>query len=341
MKDKLKYILILGIACLSFILIDNVYAISNTSRVSMHLTGESKVSFYQNGSISVGPSSMSTTSMFGTSYSYFSTDLQTSYGYQLATFLQWTVPVEIVKGYDKVSFTVGARSGYFNNATFTTGNGWIGCQALSIPPSDLQVTGGFTSFTCDIDQTSVPDTGNVTLYLTTYLTQLGDALERPNNVQPYYFYYQNDVIFYSSESTQIENEIKDNTDAINEQTEATKDQTNTIKDSNVNTDSSNSFFGGFNTEDNGGLSAVVTAPLSFIQKATQTCSPLTLRMFDKDIEIPCGDTLFWGRPEVSEFRTLWNVLVGGAALFLVLRKVFKTVENIKDPQNDKVEVMKL
>ncbi len=125
----------------------------------------------------------------------------------------------------------------------------------------------------------------------------------------------------------------------------TNDKLNDINDTltspDVDSDSASGFFSGFDTEDNGGLSAIVTAPLTFVRKATSTCEPLTLKAFDKDIELPCGDTLFWNKSEVSAFRVVWNTIFGGAILFMLLRHVFKTIENVKDPQSDKVEVMKL
>jgi len=110
---------------------------------------------------------------------------------------------------------------------------------------------------------------------------------------------------------------------------------------NDSIDDSSSFFDGFDTNDNGGISAVITAPLVLVRKSTQSCEPLVLTSFDKDITLPCGDTLFWGRSEVASFRTVWNLLIGGSFLFFLLSKVFKTIENIKDPESDKVEVMKL
>ncbi len=116
-----------------------------------------------------------------------------------------------------------------------------------------------------------------------------------------------------------------------------------FEDSNVDgsTSDGQNFFENFETEDNGGISSLVTAPLVFVRRATESCSPLTLTAFDTEIELPCGDTLFWNKPEVASFRSVWNVVIGGSILFLILRKVFKIIENVKDPESDKVEVMKL
>lgn len=114
-----------------------------------------------------------------------------------------------------------------------------------------------------------------------------------------------------------------------------------FKDDSVDNEESNSFFGDFSDTDHGGISGVITAPLTFIRRMTDTCSPLQITMFDKQIDIPCGDTLFWNKPEVSSFRTTWNVIVGGPILYLLLCWLFKVIEGLKNPDDSRIEVMKL
>lgn len=55
------------------------------------------------------------------------------------------------------------------------------------------------------------------------------------------------------------------------------------------------------------------------------------------MEIHC----FGGRSDVQTFANVWNVIVGGAFVYLLLVKMFKSIEDMKDPESDKVEVMKL
>lgn len=103
----------------------------------------------------------------------------------------------------------------------------------------------------------------------------------------------------------------------------------------------NSFFDNFSESNPGGISSVVTAPLKLFQSFDDTCKPLTLKVFDKNISLPCGTTLFWDKEEVEPFRVTWNLLFGGAIVYMLLRKVFKTIEKMRDPDSDKVEVMSL
>lgn len=114
-----------------------------------------------------------------------------------------------------------------------------------------------------------------------------------------------------------------------------------FKDGSVDNSSSNGFFDNFNTEDNGGISGVVTAPLRFVRKITGTCESLELSVMDQEVILPCGDTLFWNREDVLPLRTIWNILFGGLIIYRLLLKLFKVIHNMKDPDNSKVEVMDL
>lgn len=116
---------------------------------------------------------------------------------------------------------------------------------------------------------------------------------------------------------------------------------NTMKDDDIDTSQSNSFFDGFTDTDHGGISGVVTAPLRFINRITDKCIQIDFVIFEKEISLPCGDTLFWNRPEVQEFRAFWNILVGGPIIYALLVALFKIIEKMKNPENNGVEVMKL
>lgn len=133
-------------------------------------------------------------------------------------------------------------------------------------------------------------------------------------------------------------DIKQEQEKTNEKLDGIND---TMNNDTVDMDGANSFFGDFSDTDHGGISGVVTAPLRFINKLTGTCSPISLDVLGADVELPCGDTLFWNKPEVANFRIIWNVLFGGAMLYLLLSKLFKVIESLKNPDDSRIEVMKL
>ena len=141
------------------------------------------------------------------------------------------------------------------------------------------------------------------------------------------------------------NEINANIEGVKENQQQTNEKldgiNDSLKDDSVDTDSAGSFFDSFTDTDHGGLSGVITAPLKFIKKLTGTCSPLKIDVLGADVELPCGDTLFWNKPEVSSFRIVWNILIGGAMLYLLTSKLFKVIEGLKNPDDSRIEVMKL
>lgn len=146
----------------------------------------------------------------------------------------------------------------------------------------------------------------------------------------------------------INNQTEEIKSSINEQTQKQEETNNKLNDINdtmnndeVDTDTANSFFGGFSDTDHGGISGVVTAPLRFINKLTSTCSPISIDVLGANVQLPCGDTLFWNKSEVSSFRTIWNILFGGFMLYALVSKLFKTIDNLKNPDDSRIEVMKL
>ena len=116
------------------------------------------------------------------------------------------------------------------------------------------------------------------------------------------------------------------------------DLNNNLKNSDV--DTNGSFFSNFTSTDHG-ISGIITAPLRAINKLTSACQPVTFSVLEEPIELPCGDTLFWNKEGVQSFRLIWNILVGGPILFALLKKLFKVVESLKNPDDDRIEVMDL
>lgn len=118
-----------------------------------------------------------------------------------------------------------------------------------------------------------------------------------------------------------------------------KDLNDSLKDDSIDSEKSSGFFGNFSTTDNGGLSGIIKSPLVAINKMTQgTCTPLTASFKGKDISLPCG-TEFWS--SISEIKQFLNVVIGGLICYGILVKMYRLIERIKNPEDDRVEVMKL
>lgn len=117
-----------------------------------------------------------------------------------------------------------------------------------------------------------------------------------------------------------------------------------IKDDSVDQNQANNYFTDFDDDDNGGISAIITRPLMIINNLlsnNSSCSNLNLPniMGATNAYLPSGCILWDNAP--SEVITLWNTLIIGLGSYFILRDLYKTIHDLKDPDNDKVEVMDL
>lgn len=142
----------------------------------------------------------------------------------------------------------------------------------------------------------------------------------------------------NNKQQQTNNKLDDLNNKQNQTNSKLDDLNNNLKNSDV--DTNGSFFSNFTSTDHG-ISGIISAPLRAINKLTSSCQPVTFSVLDEPIELPCGDTLFWNKEGVQSFRLIWNILVGGPILFLLLKKLFKVVESLKNPDDDRIEVMDL
>lgn len=128
------------------------------------------------------------------------------------------------------------------------------------------------------------------------------------------------------------------TDKILSQNQGLKDL---IKDPYVNSTKVSSFWNDFDNEDFG-LTSIVRMPLSLIQKISNgVCTPYNVTILSTTISMPCGNTIFWDREDVSTFKIFWNIFWGGSICYGIGISIYKMVHNFKDPDNDKVEVIDL
>lgn len=141
-------------------------------------------------------------------------------------------------------------------------------------------------------------------------------------------------------ANQNKQDIIDNQDKNQQQTNEKLDGiNNSINDSKVDSNTGNDFFNNFNTSDNGGISSIVTAPLVAINSMLDnTCKPMTTTYKGKEIKLECG-TSFWNQANTVQDYLNW--FEGGILVYLIIRKLFKLIESLKNPDEDRVEVMNL
>lgn len=144
----------------------------------------------------------------------------------------------------------------------------------------------------------------------------------------------------------IDQSIKDQTEQQHKDSQATQDKiqeaTDTITDSNTDDASSSAggFFNDFDDESHG-LSGIVSAPLSLIQKfSSNSCTPVSIPILGKSAALPCGNT-FFNQPGVTDFVNVFNIICGSLIAYGAFCGIRKKVEDFKDPDNSKVEVLDL
>lgn len=131
-------------------------------------------------------------------------------------------------------------------------------------------------------------------------------------------------------------------DAVESQTNQT---ISTITDSNTTeaTSEANNFFESFTSQDNGGISSIITAPLSAISGlASATCSPITLPipyLDNKQLVLPCMSAIYI--EHFGSFFSLYQTIIFGVIAYRMLVSIFMMIQGFKNPDDDKIEVVDL
>lgn len=136
--------------------------------------------------------------------------------------------------------------------------------------------------------------------------------------------------------------ILDISNNVNEVNQGIKDTNNTIKDDTVDNSQFDDFFSGFETNGHG-VTAIITTPLMLLNHLTQdNCVPLNLSLpyIDSNISLPCADTVMSsmiGNSAWNFFRTIFT----GFISYKVLVDLLSFINNMRNPDNDNIEVIDL
>lgn len=128
---------------------------------------------------------------------------------------------------------------------------------------------------------------------------------------------------------------------LDEQNDKLNDLNNSLNNPNIDGSlgSAGNFFDNFNTSDHGGLSGIITAPLVAINQMLNTsCSPMTTTFKGKELSLPCGYE-FWNK--MGPIQDFVNLVLGGLLCYQIIIKLYKLIEKIKNPEDDRLEVMDL
>lgn len=121
------------------------------------------------------------------------------------------------------------------------------------------------------------------------------------------------------------------------------DINNSLNDSSTDNETDSligDLFGNTNTNDFG-LQDVLLAPYTFLNATTRNCSAMNMNILGAETTIPCGNDIFWDKPAVAPLKTVWNILFGGAAVYMVLISLWNSIQGAMDPLSDNVRHAKI
>lgn len=152
-------------------------------------------------------------------------------------------------------------------------------------------------------------------------------------------------------NTQINNSIgtlNESTNLVNESVNKTNDSVNRVNETLRSDDTTGAeseaqgFFDDFETEDQGGLSSIITAPLSLIENLdSNTCQPLTLNIpfINQSFQLPCLTPIY--EENFGTFLTIYQSVITGFVAYWVCIRIYSMIKAFKDPEDDKIEVIDL
>lgn len=129
---------------------------------------------------------------------------------------------------------------------------------------------------------------------------------------------------------------------VDETNDKLDDLNNSINNSDIDNNVSNGFFDNFSDSDNGGISAIVKAPLTIVNgllSSSNTCPTLDFNVLGADVSFPSG-CLLWDNADNSTV-TIYQTIICGFFSYFILKSLFKDIENLKDPEKSEVSTLDL
>ena len=123
------------------------------------------------------------------------------------------------------------------------------------------------------------------------------------------------------------------------------DVKDTLTDDNIG-DSDNKlgdFLTGFQDKDPSGISGIVTVPLRIIKSfSTSQCKPFELDFYgDNKVSVPCVSSMISDKTKNSSQFKLFQTIMTGLVAYRCVKSLYSLVQRIKNPDDDRVEVLDL
>lgn len=150
---------------------------------------------------------------------------------------------------------------------------------------------------------------------------------------------------YSDTIKQIIDESNNNvTDAVNNVTDAVNNANKNITDSDISgaKNDSDSFFNNFDSGDTGSLMNLVKLPLKFLNNLNNKCTSITFNTgYLGNITLPCLSTTLYNQNGLAPIINIGSLILNGSIMYGCIKSIIDCVNNLKNPDNDEVEVIDL
>lgn len=282
------------------------------------------------------------------------------FGYQTIQFLT-TSPVgsKSALGYTITTTFQIFFDGLQNNMGNTSYTGWVkfndGMVVNEVSSVELiALTSGSATFkiTTTAQLTNTTSLNNMTISLSAAKTLgfagYGDTFTVQlvlKDVAVQYAENENSAILNSLNRNQQEtnkklDEVKEEIKNNNQEQKNTNDLIESTDTTGANS-SGNDFFDNFNSGSNGDLTSLVSLPLNYINHLNDKCEPFTLPLGKfGNLSIPCLSSL-WSSSGFSNIINIIKAIINGLICYRVAINLLTLFNNLRDPDNDKLEVMDL
>lgn len=177
-------------------------------------------------------------------------------------------------------------------------------------------------------------------------------LRLSNDTSAYYSLYgykfENLGLYNSTTVEEVKNEVivmQEKQQEANEKLDEVND--NITSDNTDKADNQGSgFFNDFATSDNGGISGIITAPLTLINgmvDGNNKCDNLEINLSflgkNKEVYLPSG-CIMWNKAPDSAVA-LYQTLLCGVFGYILMINLFKEIQDLKNPKDEEVDTLDL
>lgn len=305
--------------------ISDVHAMESTTKIPNDMY------FYDNYSLGPGYTNLQTASIFNKDY-YGGLSKKSNGHYSGVSFL----------------FNFGKPNVYGNTS-------FIFVTSSNIKGNDFPIRAFMwgpagESIICNVESssTNVPtNTGTGTIFTTNYFSTINCPITKIGSNGTLRLFINSDFEVDSSSffgiaagTLYIDDGVQNSLKQIEKQA---KETNNFIKNDNVDssTNQGSSFFNDFNSGDEGSLTDIVSLPLDYVQHLNDTCHPFTIPAGNLgNFTIPCLSSI-WSSTSFAGIINTASLIINGIICYKLLTSLFLFFKELKDPDDDKVEVMNL